>query len=45
VTTNFFIERSNEIPVFDACFNCLQLIGTLHPNERQKIPVIFFDKK
>lgn len=40
VTTNYFIERQNEIPIFDTSFNCLQLMGCLQPFERQKIPVI-----
>ncbi len=41
VTTNYFIERQNEIPVFETSFNCLQLMGCLQPFEKQKIPVIY----
>jgi hypothetical protein len=39
VATSYFIERQSEIPVFDTCFNCLQLMGFLQPYEKQKIPV------
>lgn len=43
VTTNYFIERQNEIPIFDTCFNCLQVVGCLQPYEKQKIPVCFIE--
>lgn len=40
VKTTYFVEKNDDVPVFDRSFNCLQHMGTLQPHERQKIPVI-----